>query len=638
MGHGQEMKLRNKILLLFLLICQLPVLLTGYLAYRINHKALEQEAISALVATNLQKSIRVSHWINDARRDVEYLAAIPLFREQLPQEISRHGTPSAVHKQYHHEMLDHYLRPILAKGPFIELFILRPSDGVVMVSTDKRQEDKIKGDRDYFSKGQQATYVEQVYYSMSIGQPGMVITTPIRDLAGGLVAVLAGRLNLKELSAIMEERSGLKASEDTYLVNSQNYFITEPRYTKDYALRRTVHSKGVQNALEGREGTALYANYRGVPVLGAYLYLAERKIALLTEIDQQEYLLPIKHLQRTTLGIAAFMALISLLVGWFCAEALLQPLARLVLAVNAMKADNLVFQENLPGKDEIGQLARAFAAMTGRLQQTLVSRDDLQQEIEIRKEAEKRLKEAMAQLNRSNKELEQFAYVASHDLQEPLRMVSSFVQLLGDRYRDQLDDKAQKYIHYAVDGAARMQILIQELLAFSRVSTRGLEFTEIDSLRILAEAEDNLRTAIEESGARISHDRLPIVSGDKAQLVQVFQNLLGNAIKFCRDRSPVIHVGATRRGDSWQFAVRDNGIGIDKQYAEKIFVIFQRLHTREEYPGTGIGLALCRRIVERHGGTIWFESEEGSGSTFFFTLSDHTGGFSAGTESNTTRE
>ncbi|MDP3481451.1 MAG: ATP-binding protein, partial [Desulfoprunum sp.] len=339
-------------------------------------------------------------------------------------------------------------------------------------------------------------------------------------------------------------------------------------------------------------------------------------------IDQEEYLLPIKRLQRITLAVAALMAVISLLIGWKSADTLLQPLLRLVAAVNKTEADNLVFTQNIAGKDEIGTLAKAFAAMTGRLQQTLVSRDTLQQEVEMRRNTEIRLKNALVQLDRSNKELEQFAYVASHDLQEPLRMVSSFVQLLGDRYRDQLDEKARKYIHYAVDGAARMQILIQELLAFSRVSTRGLDFERIDALTLLAQAEDNLKVAIAEAAARITHNRLPMVLGDKSQLVQVFQNLIGNAIKFCKDGPPSISIGAEKQGDMWRFAVRDNGIGIDQQYAEKIFVIFQRLHTREEYPGTGIGLSLCKRIVERHGGTIWFESEVGKGTTFFFTLLD----------------
>jgi PAS domain S-box-containing protein len=237
-----------------------------------------------------------------------------------------------------------------------------------------------------------------------------------------------------------------------------------------------------------------------------------------------------------------------------------------------------------------------------------------------RKRVEDKLKGTLTDLQRSNKELEQFAYVASHDLQEPLRMVASYTQLLAQRYEGRLDDKARKYINYAVDGAVRMQLLINDLLLYSRVNTQGKPLETIDSNRVLGEAIRNLSAAIEESRAVITNDDLPTVRGDATQLQQVLQNLIGNAIKFRGPDSPHIHVGARDLGKEWRFSVKDNGIGIDKQYAEQIFVIFQRLHTRQEYPGTGIGLAVCKRIVERHGGRIWVESEPGKGCMFYFTL------------------
>jgi PAS domain S-box-containing protein len=241
-------------------------------------------------------------------------------------------------------------------------------------------------------------------------------------------------------------------------------------------------------------------------------------------------------------------------------------------------------------------------------------------DITERKQAEERLKATLMDLERSNKELEQFAYVASHDLQEPLRMVSSYTQLLAQRYEDQLDDKAKKFINYAVDGALRMQRLINDLLAYSRVSTQGKTLKTIDSHSALGEALHSLAAAIEENQAIVINDDLPVVCADATQLSQLFQNLIGNAIKFKSADLPRIHVSACDIGREWRFSVKDNGIGIDKQYAEKVFVIFQRLHTMREYPGTGIGLAICKSIVERHGGRIWFESELGKGSTFYFTL------------------
>ncbi len=236
------------------------------------------------------------------------------------------------------------------------------------------------------------------------------------------------------------------------------------------------------------------------------------------------------------------------------------------------------------------------------------------------KRAEANLAHTIEALKRSNAELEQFAYVASHDLQEPLRMVSSFVQLLAQRYSGKLDADANKFINIAVESAGRMQTLINDLLSFSRIATRGQPFEKVDLKNIVVQVLKDLSVSIQESKAKISIGSLPIISADPIQLGQVFQNLISNAIKFRSTQPPEIQIDALQKENEWIFSVKDNGIGIDPKYFDKIFIIFRRLHSRDKYPGSGIGLAICKKIVERHGGRIWVESAENKGCTFFFSI------------------
>lgn len=241
-------------------------------------------------------------------------------------------------------------------------------------------------------------------------------------------------------------------------------------------------------------------------------------------------------------------------------------------------------------------------------------------DITERKHSESLLKEKLLELQRSNEDLQQFAYVCSHDLQEPLRVISNYTQLLARRYSDKLDQDANDFIDFTVDATRRMQELVNDLLLYSRVDTKGKEFVNTDCSQIVAMALANLKVAIDESNAEIYCDELPAVCADSSQLLQVFQNLIGNAIKFRSSESLVVSIAAQDRGNHWIFSVKDNGQGLDMKYGERIFVIFQRLHTREMYPGSGIGLAVCKKVIERHGGTIRVDSEPGKGAKFSFTM------------------
>jgi len=277
-------------------------------------------------------------------------------------------------------------------------------------------------------------------------------------------------------------------------------------------------------------------------------------------------------------------------------------------------ANTRLYTENLRRKHELE------IRVDERTEELLNSNALLEYELKERRRAEEMLAQQAKDLARSNAELEQFAYVASHDLQEPLRLISSYTRLLEKRYKNKLDADADEFIVYIVDSATRMQRLISDLLAYSRVSTRARSFNRTDLNESLKQALFNLQITIEEKQAAVTQDQLPVLSADAIQMVQLFQNLVANAIKFHNQEPPRIHISANQAGETWTIAVSDNGIGIDPRFSERIFILFQRLHDPSEYPGTGIGLAICKRIVERHQGRIWVESEEGKGATFYFTL------------------
>ncbi|MBN2620592.1 PAS domain S-box protein [candidate division WOR-3 bacterium] len=271
-------------------------------------------------------------------------------------------------------------------------------------------------------------------------------------------------------------------------------------------------------------------------------------------------------------------------------------------------------------KDGSTFISRGYATVIKTEKGKMIGYQSANLDVTAQVQAKEKLSKTLEDLKRSNKELEQFAYVASHDLQEPLRMISSYTQLLGQRYKDHLDQNAKDFINYSIDGANRMQSLINDLLLYSRVGTKSIALTTTDCSSVIEKVHANLMIAIEENHVIITNDDLPTIVADEGQLVQLFQNLITNAIKFRRDENPRIHISAEEKADEWIFSIKDNGIGIESEFKDRIFVIFQRLHAKGKYSGTGMGLAICKKIVERHDGRIWLDSVPGKGTTFFFSI------------------
>lgn len=390
-------------------------------------------------------------------------------------------------------------------------------------------------------------------------------------------------------------------------INEWRQRVTEP----GIALRREIGSgrtpAEVMNAWvatgEGRRRfAAIRATFAEALSVEEQL-LGERQVEAAAASEQLQIVLVVGTLLALGLGVGLALLL---------TEDIVRPVARLATTAREIADGHLDRRIGLQRTDEIGQAGAAFDQMTEQLQATILQSHA----------AEQALDERARELARSNADLEQFAYVASHDLQEPLRAVVSYLQLLERRYGSQLDERAKRYIAYAVDGGRRMQTLISDLLTYSRVGRRDIAFEDVDLEAIVKRVEAGLHVAIEESDAVLTYDPLPTVVGDSTQLTQLFQNLIVNAIKFRGESPPRVHVSAERHDGAWLFSVRDNGIGIAPEYRERVFVLFQRLHARDEYGGTGIGLAVCKKIVERRGGTLWVEDTPGGGSTFRFTIPD----------------
>jgi signal transduction histidine kinase len=411
----------------------------------------------------------------------------------------------------------------------------------------------------------------------------------------------------RTLFPYLDDQTGLGRTGEVILVDADSLTIKDLRYAPGSALRKRIPAVGAQRAARGETGIAEYSDYRGVPVLGAYRYLPSLKWGLVAKVDTADAYSGLRRLAWLTAVLVALVAAGAIAAARRTAAGIAHPVIALAGAARGLADGDLSARAEVVGTDEIAALAMDFNAMAARLQASHEHLEEL-------------VRERTVALERSNADLQQFAYVASHDLQEPLRTITGYVELLARRYRGKLDADADDFIAFATDAAARMKQLINDLLTYSRVGTRGDPFAPTDCGAAINDALRNLAAAIEESGTVVTHAPLPTLLGDPVQIAQLFQNLLSNAIKFRSAEPPRIHVAATDEGSDWHFTVRDNGIGLEPQYAERIFLIFQRLHGREEHPGTGIGLAICQRIVDRHGGRIWVTSKLGQGATFHFTL------------------
>ncbi|MFZ1984247.1 MAG: sensor histidine kinase [Desulfatitalea sp.] len=615
------MKLAAKLSLLFLLLSTLPIVIVGYLAYQNGRTTIERETINYLQSINMHKRAELNRWIGSNALLLEMVANSYFFKYGFADVMSAHDPAAPDHLAMHRKIIERHLKPFIEGSDFFELFILRAGDGKVLLSTDETQEEKFHETSPYFIHGQKGPHIQNVYYSMALRQPAMVIGTPLRDPQGRLIAVLAGRVDLSALSKIFETRGRLKFSEDSYLVNTFNFFITEPRFGKNYALRKSVHTEGVRAVLEGREGVGFYDDYRGVAVIGAYQWLAEWELGLITEIDQKEAFAPIYALRKKVAAAGAGITLLAALAGWSLARTITRPVQRLVQGAEQIGQGNLAYTVATAGKDEIGHLSRSFDRMKDKLKTTLVSRDQLTREVAARELTEASLREREQELERKNAELERFTYTISHDLKSPLVTVKTFAGYLVQDLIQGDSERIEKDLHFIRGAADKMDRLLDELLEMSRIGRMVNAPVAVAFRALVDEALNAVAGSISTTGTTVQVADLALtLHGDRPRLVEIWQNLVENAVKYMGDQpAPCIEIGATPNGPETVFFVRDNGMGIDPRYHAKIFGWFQKLDPKSS--GTGLGLALAKRIVELYKGAIRLESQgAGQGTCFYFTL------------------
>ena len=619
---------------MFLAIAIIPLLFVSTLTF-INYKnSLEHTRIIDLLNVAAFKADNIEIYFNGLKADMEVSQSLYNVRKNFPilnNFAAEPGNPNFIAAK---NMLDSQLQTMQSIWAVTDIMLVNPN-GKVVYSSNSEHFSKYflrplpDPEQKAFEQGKSRLYLSDVFMNRQEGNRlSMLLTAPAVDSNNAFVGVIAFEVDMVPVYNLMKDATGLGKTGEILVarkLDGQVIYLNPLRHDPNAALNRIIDigdkiGAPIQQAVQGKNGAGRLMDYRGKYVIAAWRYIPSLDWGVVAKIDTEEAFADVTNLRNLVALLFAFISIITAIIAAYIAKTISNTVKKLAEGAQIIGSGNLDYKLETNRRDELGQLARTFNKMTSDLKKTTASRDELNKEITERKKAEDTIQQTLEELRRSNKELDQFAYVASHDLQEPLRIVSGFIQLLQQRYQGKLDIQADEFINFAVKGVYQMQALINDLLTYSRIETRGKQFETVDCAKLLDRVLDDMEPMIRRNGAVITVGHLPEIKADAVQVTQLFRNLIGNAIKFRSDKPPEIFISAELKDNKWVFSVKDNGIGIESQYLDRIFVLFQRLHGRDKYEGTGIGLTICKKIVERHNGKIWVESQPGQGSTFYFTI------------------
>lgn len=611
--------IKTKLTTYFLLVSIIPITIVSYFAYTNSYKTIKKETFNHLISVSMLKEQEINEWIN------MHVKTIELIKKSIEKDIITNFKllKTTGESAERHDNINVIFHDLTRQGSaFFELFILNVDTGEIHLSTDEKQIGKIEKENPYFIEGKKATFIKNIYYSLTSNEPAMVISTPIKDGSGNVMAVLGGRVELERIYEIMEEKAGLGETGEIYLINKLNNIITK---SKEEA-KKTINSKGINDCLNHNNGTCLADDYRGVPVMCSYRWMSEREMCIMAKINQEEVFTSIYELKHT-IALAIILTIVIVVVfASLLSFAITKPMLQLAKGAEIIGKGNLKHKINIKSKDEIGMLADSFNQMTKDIGTVTTSRNDLNKEIKERKKVEKQLQKAYKKLKELDLLKNQFLHTATHELKTPLIPIKSQAQLLLDNSYGHLNKNQKEAIKMIYKNENHMELLVSDLIDISKVRSNKLMliFEKVDFEELVNDAIKDMKVLSKKKGISIivkKIPKLPKIPIDSRRIIQTVNNLIHNAFKFTPKGA--VHVEIIKTKDNIRMSVRDTGIGMNKKTLEKLFTPFFQANKTlsRKYGGSGLGLAICKGIIKAHGGEIWAKSEgKNKGSTFTFTL------------------